>query len=620
MCGIAGYVRFDSLPADQAVIKKMTDALAHRGPNAEGFFVKNSIALGHRRLSIIDLSETANQPFVDASGYLRVAFNGELYNFREVKATFPGHSFRTNSDTEVLAEAYARAGINCIKQFKGMFAFAIWDEAEKELCIARDRMGVKPLYYYQGTDFFLFASEIRGIIASGLIKPKLNQEALKDYFSFQSVSSPLSIIEGIQQLEAGHYIRIKNNEVEIKSYWDITSVKKDDDFTSREQVTQKIKKLLLQSVEGRMISDVPFGAFLSGGIDSSAIVGLMAAVSTNPVNTFNVSFAEKSFDESVFAELIAKKFNTRHQRIVLHPTVMLDELENAFNAMDSPSGDGINTYVVSKAVKQTGLTVALSGIGGDELFAGYPFFKKFTQLNRFGLLWNNSGRIRKLVSSAAALATPRSSGKMQQLLNTGSTNIEDVYPVFRKIFTTKQLKGITNLSNGMVTELEKKFFMQASKMHQYPLLSQVSIAELIGYTQQTLLKDTDQMSMAVSLEVREPFFDHELVEFVLNIPDRIKYPTYPKQLLVEALGNMLPSEIVHRKKQGFTFPWTLWMKNELRSFCEARINAISERDFMNPKAVKQLWNSFLKNDLNVRWMEIWLLVVLEYWLSKNNIE
>ncbi len=620
MCGIAGYVRFDSLPADQAVIKKMTDALAHRGPNAEGFFVKNSIALGHRRLSIIDLSETANQPFVDASGNLRVAFNGELYNFREVKATFPGHSFRTNSDTEVLVEAYARNGIDCIKQFKGMFAFAIWDEAEKELCIARDRMGVKPLYYYQGTDFFLFASEIRGIIASGLIKPKLNLEALKDYFSFQSVSSPLSIIEGIQQLEAGHYIRIKDNQVEIKSYWDIASGRKAYDFTSREQVTQKIKMLLLQSVEGRMISDVPFGAFLSGGIDSSAVVGLMAAVSTNPVNTFNVSFAEKSFDESVFAELVAKKFNTRHQRIVLQPTVMLDELENAFNAMDTPSGDGINTYVVSKAVKQTGLTVALSGIGGDELFAGYPFFKKFTQLNKFGLLWNNTRLMRKLVAKAADLTTPGSSGKMQQLLNTGSTKIEDVYPVFRKILTAKQLKGITNLSNGRVTELEKKFFTLASKMHQFPLLSQVSIAELIGYTQQTLLKDTDQMSMAVSLEVREPFFDHELVEYVLNIPDSIKYPTYPKQLLVEALGNMLPSEIVHRKKQGFTFPWTLWMKNELRSFCDTRINALSERDFINPAAIKHLCKSFLINYKNVRWMEIWLLVVLEYWLSKNNIE
>ena len=620
MCGIAGYVRFDSLPADPAIIKKMTDAMAHRGPNAEGFFVKNSIALGHRRLSIIDLSETANQPFVDASGNLRLAFNGELYNFREVKATISGHSFRTSSDTEVLVEAYARNGIDCIKQFKGMFAFAIWDEAKKELSIARDRMGVKPLYYYHGTDFFLFASEIRGVIASGLIKPKLNQEALKDYFSFQSVSSPLSIIEGIQQLEAGHYIRIKNNQVEIKAYWDIASVRKEYDFTSREQVTQKIKKLLLQSVEGRMISDVPFGAFLSGGIDSSAVVGLMAAVSTNPVNTFNVSFAEKSFDESVFAELVAKKFNTRHQRIVLQPTVMLDELENAFNAMDTPSGDGINTYVVSKAVKQTGLTVALSGIGGDELFAGYPFFKKFTQLNKFGLLWNNTRLMRKLVAKAADLTTPGSSGKMQQLLNTGSTKIEDVYPVFRKILTAKQLKGITNLSNGRVTELEKKFFTLASKMHQYPLLSQVSIAELIGYTQQTLLKDTDQMSMAVSLEVREPFFDHELVEYVLNIPDSIKYPTYPKQLLVEALGNMLPSEIVHRKKQGFTFPWTLWMKNELRSFCDARINALSERDFINPAAIKHLWKSFLSNDKNVRWMEIWLLVVLEYWLSKNNIE
>ncbi len=212
MCGIAGYMRFDSLPADQAVIKKMTDALAHRGPNAEGFFVKNSIALGHRRLSIIDLSETANQPFVDASGYLRVTFNGELYNFKEVKATFPSHLFRTNSDTEVLAEAYARSGIDCIKLFKGMFAFGIWDEKQKELCIARDRMGVKPLYYYCNDSIFIFASEIRALLASGLVPPKINKEAVAEFLTYQSISAPISIIEGIHQLEAGHYLKVRNGK------------------------------------------------------------------------------------------------------------------------------------------------------------------------------------------------------------------------------------------------------------------------------------------------------------------------------------------------------------------------------------------------------------------------
>ena len=620
MCGIAGYVRFDNKPADPVIIKKMTDAMAHRGPNADGFYIKNSVALGHRRLSIIDLSETANQPFVNVSGTLRLVFNGELYNFREVKASLKGQSFRTASDTEVLAEAYALQGIDCIKQFKGMFAFGIWDERKQELCVARDRMGVKPLYYYSGDDFFIFASEIRGILASGLIIPSLNKNALRDYFSYQSVSSPESIIEGIKQLEAGHYILIRNKNLEIKPYWDISAQRSGFDFSSREAVTKNIKQLLLQSVEGRMISDVSIGAFLSGGIDSSAVVGLMSSISTSSVNTFTVSFDEEGYDESPYAAIIAKKFNTNHQRIILQPTVMLEELQNALHAMDTPSGDGINTYVVSKAVKRAGLTVALSGIGGDELFAGYPFFKSFTKLSKFGPIWNHSVGLRKMIGKMIGWQANSSSAiKLTQLLNTKTAQIEDVYQVFRKIISDDQLKKITTFSNGSPTYFEKKFFSKASAIRQFPLLSQVSIAEFMGYTQQTLLKDTDQMSMAVSLEVREPFFDHELVEYVLNIPDHIKKPTYPKKLLVEALGDLLPAEIVHRKKQGFTFPWALWMKNELRAFCEENIYKISERDFIIGKELIKTWEAFLTGDPRIRWMEIWLFVILECWLEKNGI-
>ena len=620
MCGIAGIIKFDNKPADPLIIKKMTDAMSHRGPDADGFYVRNEVALGHRRLSIIDLSTSANQPFADQSKNFQLVFNGELYNFQEVKDRMNGTPFRTNSDTEVLAEAFAQKGINCLDNLKGMFAFAIWDEAKKELCVARDRMGVKPLYYYSDENVFIFSSEIRSLLASGYIKMKLNQQALNDFFSYQSVSSPISIISGIQQLEAGHYITIRNNRFEIKSYWDITSGKRDFDFSSRKEVTKKIRELLLTSVEGRMISDVPFGAFLSGGIDSSAVVGLMAAVSNTPVNTFNISFSEKEFDESAYAEMVAKKFNTSHQRIELKATVMLDELQNALNAMDTPSGDGINTYVVSKAVKQAGLTVALSGIGGDELFAGYPFFQKFTRLNKTSFWWNNSYRLRKLASKAVEATQGSNSGKLNQLLNTGSTRIEDVYPVFRKVLSPRQLREMTTVIDGEATELEKKYFARAKQLKEYPLLSQVSIAEFIGYTQQTLLKDTDQMSMAASLEVREPFFDHELVEYVLSIPDDIKNPTYPKQLLVESLGDLLPNEIVHRKKQGFTFPWSLWMKKELKSFCEKNLQSICQRDFINEKELMACWNRFLKGDPAIRWMEIWLFVILEHWLQKNNIE
>lgn len=620
MCGIAGIIYFNNIKADSTVVSKMTNALAHRGPDASGFYVKDNIALGHRRLSIIDVSAAANQPFEDASGNFKLVFNGELYNYNEVKKSlFRDIQFKTSGDTEVLAEAYARNGIDCIQHFKGMFAFGIWDSQKKELCLARDRMGVKPLYYYCNEQYLIFASEVRAILATGLVPARINKRAVTELLTYQSISSPISIVDGVQQLEAGHFMRIKDGQISTHSYWNIADQSESFDFSSKGTVTSTIRNLLMKSVESRLISDVPIGAFLSGGIDSSAVVALMATVSTNRPNTFTVSFSEKEFDESEYAGLVAKKYNTHHHKILLKPTVMVDELENALNAMDSPSGDGINTYVVSKAVKQQGLTVALSGIGGDELFAGYPIFKAYSQMHQLKGILGGPRWIKKPVSALAALSGSKSASKLRQVLESENLSIENIYPIFRKIQSSGSLRKLTRLNFDARTIVEEKLLLQLDILNKYPLLSQVSIAEFIGYTQQTLLKDTDQMGMAVSLEIREPFFDHELVSYVLNIPDRIKYPKYPKQLLVESLGDLLPPEIVYRKKQGFTFPWEIWLQTELRSFCEQRIAKLSQRDFMNGSSVNELWQQFLKNNRSVRWMEIWLLVVLEYWLEKNNI-
>lgn len=620
MCGIAGIVYFDQHTVQSETIRLMTDCLTHRGPDSDGFFVKDNIALGFRRLSIIDLSEAANQPFTDKTKRFHLIFNGELYNFQEVKSKILGHPFRTTGDTEVLVEAFARWGIECIHLFKGMFAFAVWDDAEKELFIVRDRMGVKPVYYYTDNHCLVFASEIRSIIKSGLVAPLINKEALVDYLSFQSISSPNTLIKGIRQLEAGHFIKIKKNSVEIKQYWSLTQNSTDHDFTDTKAVQRKIRTLLAESVKSRLISDVPIGAFLSGGIDSSAVVGLMAEASSNRPNTFNISFDEKEFDESVYAEMVAKKFNTHHHRIVMKPTAMLDELENALDALDTPSGDGVNTYVVSKAVKQAGLTVALSGIGGDELFAGYPFFKTFYQLNKNKKTWGNTKLLRKMAARLVSFPGSSRTMKAAELLKSASAEIEEVYAVFRNVLPQDQIEKVLNGYAHFFTPSQQKLKAQASSIHEFPLLSQVSIAEYMGYTQQTLLKDTDQMSMSVSLEVREPFFDHELVQFVLRIPDELKYPSFPKSLLVESLDGLLPDEIVHRKKQGFTFPWSKWLKNELRSFCEHHITRLAQRDFINGTELNKMWRDFLKDSPKVRWMDIWLFVVLAYWLEKNGLE
>ena len=616
MCGIAGIVHFTNEPVERSVIGKMTNAMAHRGPDADGFFVEQEVALGHRRLSIIDLSAAANQPFSDNSDRYRIIFNGEMYNYAEVKLLIKDYPFRTTSDTEVILAAYIKWGPDCIQYFRGMFSFAIWDRQEKEIFIARDRMGVKPLYYFLDESKLLFASEIRAILATGGPKRKINPAALKDYFNYQSVPYPHSMIEEIYQLEAGTWMKVKNGKIEKKQYWDLTARHGGFDFSDEKKLHHHIKELLLQSVRRRLVSDVPVGAFLSGGIDSGIVVGLMAEAGDNKPNTFNVSFDEKEFDESYYAEIIARKFRTHHTKILLKPASFLDELQNALNSMDTPSGDGINTYVVSKAIHQKGMKVALSGIGGDELFAGYPYFNQYLQLQQKKWLWKFPASIRKM----AALNSGEKKARVLQLLENDSPAIANAYPVFRQIIAPTMINRLTTLNGALqFTSLESELNNRAGNLEQLPLLSQVSAAEYLGYTQHTLLKDADQMSMANSLELREPYFDHDLIEFVLAIPDSFKKPVYPKSLLVESVKPLLPDEIVFRRKKGFLFPWALWLKNELRSFCEEHINKISQRPFINGEQLQNYWLRFLKGDKNIRWAEIWLFVVLEYWLEKNNV-
>ncbi|MFT3748928.1 MAG: asparagine synthase (glutamine-hydrolyzing) [Agriterribacter sp.] len=617
MCGIAGIISLNSKETDNGIIQRMTNAMSHRGPDAEGIFIDGEVALGHRRLSIIDLSSAANQPFSDQSGRYTIVFNGEIYNFREVRKMIADYPFRTGSDTEVLIAAYAKWGNNCFKYFKGMFAFAIWDKQLKKLCLVRDRMGVKPLYYFIDDKKILFASEVRALLSSGIIPKQISKNGLLEFFSYQSLNYPLTIIEGIQQLEAGTFLEIKNGDILKTRYWQLTSENTAPEYDNIDLVKETIKSLLTQSVKRRLVSDVPVAAFLSGGIDSSIVVGLMAEECKTKPDTFNISFGEKEFDESPYAEIIAKKFNTRHTKISLSPSIMLDELDNALASMDTPSGDGINTYVVSKAIKNAGIKVALSGVGGDELFAGYPIFNQYTRLNKNKFIWDNTLFFRRLISFLIRPSEFSSKKfRVMQILRLPDTGIENVYPILRQVIAPEVIKSLIKVP-AQPTALQNELQQYASFLYKLPELSQVTAAELMGYTQHTLLKDTDQMSMAVALEVREPFFDSDLVEYVLGVPDKFKKPTYPKSLLVDAVKPLIPDEIVFRKKQGFVFPWQLWLKNELKNFCENHIKRLSQRDFIQEKMLIKYWNHFLKGDPEVRWADVWLFVVLEYWLEKN---
>ena len=372
---------------------------------------------------------------------------------------------------------------------------------------------------------------------------------------------------------------------------------------------------MLQSVKRRLVSDVPVGAFLSGGIDSSAVVGLMVEASDPSPKTFTISFDEKDYDESRYAEIVAKKFHTEHTRIHLKPEVMLEELTHALDAMDVPTGDGINTYVVSKAIHEQGIRVALSGVGGDELFAGYPIFLNYIRLQQKRWIWSTPMLFRTM--AGGLLGKGEKKDRMRQMIGLRSPSIENSYPVFRQLLSPRALHELTSLNGADKQSLSHQLVSKKAALAGLPFFSQVTAAEYLGYTQQTLLKDTDQMSMAHSLEIREPFFHQDLVEFVMSIPDHFKVPVYPKSLPVESLKPMLPDEIVHRKKQGFVFPWKEWIKKELHSFCESHINQIAQRDFIHEPNLKNTWDRFVKGDPDIRWQEMWLFVVLNYWMIKN---
>lgn len=628
MCGINGFISQKFSEEEKvSFVRKMNTTLAHRGPDSDGIWHNETLCLGHRRLSIIDLSSDSNQPFLSNDKRYIIIYNGELYNYKELKlelqraAHGSGHTpyfFNSGSDTEVILAAYIRWGNKCLDYFNGMYAFAIYDTKSNKVLIARDRTGVKPLYYYYGEEGFIFSSEVRPIIHSGIKSFSLNKEVIAEYAMYQTVLAPNTIIKGVKMLLPGHLIELDNGKPTISQYYSFDKIDPTSENLSYSQICSKVNELLTHSVQQRLVADVPFGAFLSGGIDSSAVVGLMSKVSSEKVQTFNVSFDERDFSEAKYARLIAKKFNTRHHEIKLTPNDFLKQLPEALSATDHPSGDGPNTYIVSKATKNEGITMALSGIGGDELFAGYDVFKRMVELQKKSWLNAVPHFVRKTTGFVIKKQKKSISGnKIAELLGEPKINFNSAYPLNRSLFTQKELASL--LKNSQPFNQIKKIMLNVPQIEGH-LLSAVSVAELNTYLQNVLLRDADQMSMAVALEVREPFLDYRLMEFVFGINDLHKYPHSPKKLLIDSLGDLLPAEIVTRPKMGFTLPWQYWLKNELKSFCEKHIHEFSEYDFCNKNEIRKLWQRFLENDKLVTWSRIWHLVVLNNWIKENNIQ
>ncbi len=616
MCGIALIYQHQPLPDAARRIRQMTERIAHRGPDADDHFVDNRVALGHRRLSIIDLSDAAVQPMWDASGRYAIVFNGEIYNYRELKSQIADYPFQNQSDTEVILAGFACWGTAFFEKLNGIFAFGIYDRTTQELYLVRDRFGIKPLYYVEKDGYCAAASEQRSLLASKLADSTISSAALCDYLLNGAISGTQRICADIQELPAGYCLHLQPGQPSQHHVYHrfFEGITPQNDLT-KPAAQKQLRHLLRQAVSRQLVSDVPLGAFLSGGIDSSAIVALMTEVSTEQPMTFSIGFVESRFDESQYAEMVAKKFNTHHTALRLGSDDFLHELSNALDALDTPSLDGANTYVVSKITRKAGVTVALSGLGGDELFAGYEPFKRYVAWKKH-FFWSLPLSLRRALASPIQWSKTSKMRRLGELGQVPEFELEHVYPLFRSVLDRKTVAHLGQINTPF--NPVSNFLHEHNKTIQaLPLLSQYSVAEMSGYTSHMLLKDTDQMSMASGLEVRVPFFDNDLVAYVLSLPDAIKYPHSPKELLVQSLGDLLPPEIVHRPKMGFTLPWEQWLKGPLHDFCDAQIQSACDRQLLNPDKVQAMWQSFQKGQGDVLWSHVWMLVVLEYWMNKN---
>ena len=625
MCGINGIYNYDKAFQGEQTISKMNGSISHRGPDAEGSYHHGSVHLGHRRLAIIDLDEHANQPFFSKDKNLVLIFNGEIYNFLKIKEELKDYGFETSSDTEVIIAAYQKWGRDCFERFNGMFAFAIYDQSKDELLIVRDRLGIKPLYYFSHKDHLVFSSELKALLASGLVPKKADEKSMVDYLRYQTVHAPNTIIEGVKMLMPGEYMIINEEGIQNGSYWKLAEDRANKFLITDENSAQaQVKKLFFESVERRMIADVPLGAFLSGGIDSSAIVAAMSQFSNKPIKTFSVIFEEEEFSEAKYARLLAEKFKTEHHEIDLKPKTLLDELENALQFMDHPTGDGINTYVVSKATKNAGITVALSGLGGDELFAGYPIYRQLMELQDKKWLLSYPKLLRNIIGRVATSNKQDVAAmKKRQILMLDYFDLHYAYPVSRQSFNDEQILRMTTMESlykNRVAEIVEKQVSFGQPGFSVPYLGKVSISEISTYMQNVLLRDSDSMSMAHALEVRVPFLDHKLVEFVLQVEDGFKLKSSPKALLTESLGDLIPNEIIHRPKMGFVFPWEHWLRGDLKDFAEENLKSLAGHGFFNDQKLMGIWKDFLNKKPGINWSRIWSLVVLGYWIRVHQVK
>lgn len=623
MCGITGIWAFNEVGRFQMTnLEKATHSLSHRGPNHHATWNDHFVGLGHRRLSILDVSDNGNQPMQILDGRYTIVFNGEIFNYKALrkKLISGGINFVSDSDTEVILHLYAQEGKSCLEKLNGFFALAIYDNVESTLFIARDRLGIKPLLYYQDEFKVLFASEMQSLLAYGLDK-ELDNEALHYYFQLNYTPAPLTMVKGVKKLMPGEYLEIKSGEINIDTYYTLPETNTLDPATTYEKAKSQLIEKLDASVQKRMISDVPLGTFLSGGIDSSVITTL-AARHTDQLATFSVGFeGNKFFDETQYAELVAKKCNTNHTVFRLTNDEIFAEIDTIVNHIDEPFADSsaIPVYLLTQKTKEH-VTVALSGDGADEIFSGYNKHAAWYKMD-------NDQRFSRLVSAVQPIAKrlPKSrSGKISNLMrqvvkyhNTKNLNPKERYWLLASLSSRALVDQL--LIDPIIDFSQQDKWMES--LGNYRDLSDVLEMDSKFVLPNDMLKKVDLMSMANSLEVRVPFLDHDLVDFVFSLPESYKInSSMRKRILQDAFRDVLPKELYNRPKKGFEMPLLDWLRTSLKSDLDKTIfnrDIIESDGVFNWSQIDALHNQLMSTNPEDSHARVWAIYVFQKWYKKH---
>jgi asparagine synthase (glutamine-hydrolysing) len=612
MCGIIGILSTNK-KIETDIFKKMRDSLTHRGPDDEGLYLARdgSVALGHRRLSIIDLSSRGKQPLKNEDGTVWVVYNGEIYNYQSLRQELEelGHIFHSNTDTEVIVHAYEAWGESSIKRFRGMFAFALWDEKRKIMLLARDRLGIKPLFYYWDGRVFIFSSEIKGILPYPELNRDIDQTALFDYLTYLYIPPPKTIYSHIRKLKEGHILRYENEALQEHKYWDI-------DFGEKKQLTgPQAEELLLvklkEAVQSHMISDVPVGVLLSGGFDSSTVTSLASTHSSERLCTCTVGFDVAEYSETRFARIIADRFRTQHYESTVGIESLQESLSQVIRLYDEPYADSsaIPTYEVCRIAREH-VKVALSGDGGDEVFIGYPRYS--TWLKREPWI-DFPAFIKKLFFKPLSILWPEERWGYRFIRDIASEDTLEPFAHLVQIFKPEEKRLLldSGFAKNLNTYDDYWYFRQFWNKDLDPL-TRAQYLDLKTYLPSDILTKVDRASMAVSLEVRPPLLDHELIEFVFKLPSALRFKNEEKKyLLKKTMKDILPSEILTRGKKGFSLPWNSW-KGKTRSWVDQFLlnGECIKREILNRQVFRDNLPLLSGNRL-------WTFIMLEQWLRGN---